>query len=164
VVVDPASETSVNLLHCLLGERGVTARFVLKGKIGAERGRLLIGDQAIRFRQQSGGRHQFLDLGAEWKERMQRPFVYGLWLIHPGYAEKRQVAEALRSIGKHNRENLDTLIEAQPKKDRVFCRFYYRECLRFTFGKSEKDGFKRFGKLCARRKLLPAVPSAPRLV
>jgi chorismate dehydratase len=164
VVVDPASETSVNLLHCLLGERGVAARFVSEGEIGAERGLLLIGDQAIRFRQQSGGHHQFLDLGAEWKERMNTPFVYALWLIHPDYAEKEEVAEALRSLGKANLANLDALIAAQPEKDRAFCDFYYREYLRFDFGEAEKEGFKKFGESCARQKLLPAVPPAPKLV
>ena len=94
VVVDPASETSVNLLHCLLHERSVTARFVRQGEISAERGLLLIGDQAIRFRQQAGGEHRFLDLGAEWKAQMKMPFVYALWLIHPDFAEKKEIAEA----------------------------------------------------------------------
>ena len=41
VVVDPASETSVNLLRCLLAERGLEARFVSDGEIGRARGQLL---------------------------------------------------------------------------------------------------------------------------
>ena len=89
VVVDPASQTSVNLLRCLLGEREMTAEFVSQGDISAERGLLLIGDQAIRFRQQAKGDYQFLDLGAEWKKTTGKPFVYALWLIHPDYAGKR---------------------------------------------------------------------------
>ena len=164
VVVDPASETSVNLLHCLLHERGVTARFVRAGEISAERGLLLIGDQAIRFRQQAGGQHQLLDLGAEWKAQMKKPFVYALWLIHPDYAEKEKIAEALRSLGNANRANLDALIAAQPEKDRAFCDFYFRECLRFDLGDAEKEGFRKFGELCVRQKLLPGVPPAPRWV
>ena len=43
VVVDPASETSVNLLRCLLGEQGMAPEFVSQGEISAERGLLLIG-------------------------------------------------------------------------------------------------------------------------
>jgi chorismate dehydratase len=155
VVVDPASETSVNLLRCLLGERGVAARFVIDGEIGPARGQLLIGDQAIRFRQQSGGRHQFLDLGAGWKARMKTPFVYALWLIHPDYPEKEEIAEALRSLGKANLANLEALIAVQPEKDRAFCDFYYRECLRFGFGDEEKTGFRKFGELCIKQNLLP---------
>jgi chorismate dehydratase len=164
VVVDPASETSINLLRCLLGERGVAARFVRDGEISEQRGLLLIGDQAVRFRRLSDRRHRFLDLGAEWKDRMKKPFVYALWLIHPAYAEKQKVAEALRSLSRKNLENLDTLIAAQPETDRGFCDFYLRECLQFSFGDNEKEGFKKFGELCVRQKLLPTVPLAPRLV
>lgn len=155
VVVDPASGTSVNLLRCLLGERGVAARFVQEGELSEQRGLLLIGDQAIRFRQQSGGRHHFLDLGAEWKDRMKKPFVYALWLIHPEYAEKEKIAAALRSLARQNLERLKGLIAAQPEAARVFCDFYFRKCLRFSFGDHEKDGFKTFGELCVRQELLP---------
>lgn len=164
VVVDPASETSVNLLRCLLAERGLEARFVSNGEIGRARGQLLIGDQAIRFRQQSKRRHQLLDLGAEWKARIKTPFVYALWLIHPDYAEKSKIAEALRSLGKQNLDHLDALVAVQPEADRAFCESYYRDCLRFIFGDAEKAGFTRFGELCGQQRLLPAAPPALRLV
>jgi chorismate dehydratase len=164
VVIDPASETSVNLLRCLLGEQGMAPEFVSDGEINAARARLLIGDQAIRFRQQSGGRDQILDLGAQWKKTAGRPFVYALWLIRPDYAEKGALAEALRSLGQKNLENLDALIAAQPAGSRGFCEFYFRECLRFAFGEEEKEGFQIFGELCAKQKLLPAVPPAPTLL
>ncbi len=163
VVVDPASQTSVNLLRCLLGEKGMTVEFVSEGDISAERGLLLIGDQAIRFRQQAEGRPQFLDLGAEWKKATGKPFVYALWLIHPDYAEKQTVAHALRSLGENNIQHLDALIAAQPESVRAFCEFYFRECLRFAFGEKEKKGFQLFGERCAKQKLLPAVPPTPRL-
>ena len=164
VVVDPASETSVNLLRCLLAERGVAARFVAEGNISARRGLLLIGDQALRFRQQSGRGHRFLDLGGAWKELTGLPFVYALWLIRPDYTAKTEVAEALRSLGKQNLDHLDALIMAQPEADRAFCEFYYRDCLRFSFGETEKTGFKRFAELCAQHHLLPRAPTPLRLV
>jgi chorismate dehydratase len=164
VVVDPASETSANLLRCLLGEQGMVPEFVSQGEISAERGLLFIGDQAIRFRQQSAGRDQFLDLGAEWKRATGKPFVYALWLIRPDYAEELTVAQALRSLGQKNLANLDALIAAQPGSIRAFCEFYFRERLRFTFGQEEKEGFQMFGELCAKQKLLPAVPPAPKLI
>ena len=144
VVVDPASGTSIRLLRCLLGARGMTAEFVSEGDISAERGLLLIGDQAIQFRRRSEGRYRFLDLGAEWKKVTGKPFVYALWLIHPDYAEKPIIAHALRSLGQNNIENLDALIAAQPESDRAFCEFYFRECLRFAFGEEEKEGFQLF--------------------
>lgn len=164
VVLDPASETSVHLLRCLLGQRGVSVQFVKAGKITAQRGRLLIGDQAIRFREQFGNRQQLLDLGAEWKAAIGKPFVYALWLIHPHYAEKEAVADVLRLLAQGNSANLAAVIAAQPEKDRAFCDFYFRQCLRFDFGPEEKEGFRKFGQLCARYNLLPAVPPDPKLV
>jgi hypothetical protein len=56
------------------------------------------------------------------------------------------------------------LIAAQPEGQRAFCGFYFRECLRFAFGEKEKEGFQLFGELCAKHKLLAAVPPAPKLV
>jgi len=164
VVVDPASQTSVNLLRCLLGERRMKVEFVSQGDFRAERGLLLIGDQAIRFRQQSKGRYQFLDLGTEWKKATGKPFVYALWLVRPDCDEKLAVAETLRSLGQNNIENLGALITAQPESIREFCEFYFRECLRFGFDEEEKRGFQRFGELCVKHKLLPALPPAPKLI
>ncbi|MEO5753387.1 MAG: menaquinone biosynthesis protein [Chthoniobacterales bacterium] len=164
VLIDPASATSVNLLRCLLGKRGIAPAFISQGEISNECGRLLIGDQAIRFRREREGDDQILDLGAEWKDATGRPFVYALWLIRPEYPEKETVAHALRSLGQKNLARLDRLISAQPERSRAFCEFYFRECLHFALGEEEKEGFRIFGELCAEQKLLPAVPPAPRLV
>lgn len=166
VVVDPASETSVNLLHCLLGGHSpVLPEFVREGEITPSRGRLLIGDQAIRLRAETKDRYDIFDLGAAWQRQSGLPFVYALWLIHPDFPGKESVAAALRSLAARNLENLEAVISAQtPAVDRTFCEFYYRECLRFDFGDREKIGFKKFGELCAKEKLLPAAPPGPRLV
>jgi chorismate dehydratase len=167
VVVDPASETSVNLLRCLLGGRRspVIPEFVREGEITPNRGRLFIGDQAIRLRAEVKDRFQILDLGAAWQRQIGLPFVYALWLIHPDFPEKQTVASALRSLAARNLAKLDAVIAAQaPAVDRAFCEFYYRECLRFGFGELEKIGFKKFGELCAKEKILPAAPPAPELV
>lgn len=158
VVVDPASATSVNLLQCLLGDRGFTPKLVREGEITTERGQLLIGDQAIRFRQESDGRYRYFDLGAGWQEQFGLPFVYALWLIRQEFPDKQKVANALRSLGKKNLADLAPIIAAQPDVDPAFCEFYYRECLRFAFGEPEKAGFKKFGEQCAKQNLLPAPP------
>ncbi len=164
VVVDPASATSVNLLQCLLGDRGFEPVLVREGEITSERGQLLIGDQALRFRQESDGRHRFFDLGAGWLEQFGLPFVYALWLIRPELSGKEKVAAELRSLGKKNLANLDGVIAAQTEVDPAFCAFYYRECLRFGFGNPEKAGFRKFGEECAKRNLLSAPPGALALV
>ncbi|HCX31072.1 MAG TPA: hypothetical protein DHU55_15090, partial [Blastocatellia bacterium] len=43
--------------------------------------RLLIGDQAIRFRQKQAQDFRFWDLGEQWARLVDLPFVYALWLI-----------------------------------------------------------------------------------
>jgi predicted solute-binding protein len=58
---------------------------------------------------------------------------------------------------------LDAIIAAQPESERAFCEFYYRQCLRFDFGEPEKRGFKKFGELCAKQKLIAANPAGLRL-
>lgn len=165
IVVDPASETSVNLIRCLFGERNsVVPEFVREGDLTPARGRLYIGDQALRFR---AGKHacKVLDLGTAWKELTGLPFVYALWLVHPGYPAAQAVAHKLRSLAARNLQEPAALIAAQPASvDRDFLAFYYRDCLRFAFGAPEKDGFRKFGELCAKQNLLPAPPPDPRLV
>src|ERR1043165_1863875 len=50
---EPASETTVHLLRCLLAEFGLTPRLTdgTPESAGSPRARLIIGDQAISFRQ-----------------------------------------------------------------------------------------------------------------
>src|SRR5881409_580182 len=64
IELDPASETAVNLLRCLLAELGLTARLTggVPGSAGLTRARLIIGDQAISFRQNHAGEFQLWDL------------------------------------------------------------------------------------------------------
>ena len=70
IELDPASETAANLLHCLLAEFGLTARLTggYSEGAGLSRARLIIGDQAIRFRQNHADAYQFWDLGEQWKK------------------------------------------------------------------------------------------------
>jgi chorismate dehydratase len=164
IVVDPASATSVNLLRCLLGERAIPARFVSAGDLSSTRGRLLIGDQAIRFREEAAEKVQFFDLGAAWTETVGLPFVYALWLIRPDFAGEKELANALRSLAIENLEKLSELIANQPQPRQAFCEFYFRQCLRFTFDEEEKRGFQKFAELCLKHGLLTSFPTAPRLV
>ena len=54
IALDPASETAVNLLRCLLAELGLNPRLIAgnAARAGLLSPRLIIGDQAIKFRQE----------------------------------------------------------------------------------------------------------------
>jgi predicted solute-binding protein len=180
IELDPASETAVNLLRCLLGElglnphlkqhstgilpvgpAGVSPAVVKPGSAG--RAQLLIGDQAIRFRQKHADEFQFWDLGEQWNKLMGLPFVYALWLIRPEVVAPKQIADCLRGLRDENLGRLNELIAdavagvadpLHPEITRQFLSAYYHEHLRFSFGKKEKEGLRTFARLCAKRGLL----------
>jgi chorismate dehydratase len=161
IELDPASATGAALLQCLMAKRG--RKFVAidsapdnLSPVKPERARLLIGDQAIRFRQKFGNGYNYLDLGDEWRGVTGKPFVYALWLIRPEVSEAKAIAGSLRVLRAENLAHLDDVIAMEKEFDRAFCAFYYRDCLRFGFGEKEKEGLQRFQRLCATFGLLPA--------
>ena len=180
IELDPASETAVNLLRCLLAELRSEARLVQRntgilpvGTAGvspavaesdsARSAQLLIGDQAIGFRQSHTGEFQFWDLGQQWQKLVDLPFVYALWLIRPEVRDPKRVADRLRALRDANLAKLDDLIAeivagvadpGHPKLDQQFLVRYYREHLRFSFGGKEKEGLRTFASLCAKHGLL----------
>ena len=157
IELDPASETSANLLQCLLAELNFDPLFsrTSTSVITAHRARLLIGDQAIRFRQRHAGEFHFWDLGEQWNELVGLPFVYALWLIRPEVRDSKPLAERLRKLRDENLADIDKLVAKEKEFDHDFCRRYYGEHLRFGFGEREKEGLQAFASLCARHRLLP---------
>jgi chorismate dehydratase len=210
IELDPASETSVNLLRCLLAERGVNPRLVAKNQLkkplevpgsagcqpavagslpatsgdiprteeliaaprqaaeadrlaacapqtsqSSDAAQLLIGDQAIRFRQKFGDAYCYWDLGKEWQGLMKLPFVYALWLVRPEVVDPRPIANRLRALRDENLAKIDKLIAEESEFDHEFCARYYREHLRFSFGETEKAGLREFQRLCENHGLLP---------
>ena len=183
IELDPASETSVNLLRCLIAELGLNPRLArcrtticptaaeLKT---SRRARLVIGDQAVRFRRQYANEFSFWDLGEHWQKSVGLPFVYALWLIRPEVADPKQIANRLRALRNENLDDLEHLIpelvagvaEPGPPKGltREFLSRYYREHLRFSFGETEKEGLRIFANLCMKHSLLPNRDLALRVV
>ena len=194
IELDPASQTAVNLLRCLLAELSLKPRLIrnidlqsvrragLEPAVSApaqaaesntaenifarhtgnmstfpalRRARLLIGDQAIHFRQRHAGEFQFWDLGEQWKKLAGLPFVYALWLIRPEVVDPKEIADHLRRLRNENLGDIDNLIAAEKQFDPQFCSHYYRNNLRFGLGEKEKEGLRTFAQLCAKNGLLP---------
>ncbi len=169
IELDPASATGTALLQCLMAERG--RKFVAVDSvadnlspIGPGRARLLIGDQAIRFRQKFGDDYTYLDLGDDWRDLTGKPFVYALWLIRPEVSAAKTLADSLRNLRDKNMADLDELIAAEKEFDHGFCAFYFRNCLRFGFAEKEKEGLQFFQQLCAKHGLLPGGEATLRVV
>jgi chorismate dehydratase len=162
IELDPASETSVNLLRCLLAKRRLNPRLVARST-SPDSARLLIGDQAIRFRQ-SNPEFVFWDLGEEWSRVVGKPFVFALWLMRPELDNAKQIAEHLRALRDDNVTKIEHLIAEQDGFDREFCRRYFRDNVRFTFGEREKQGFQAFAEACANLRLIGKPPGEFHLV
>ncbi len=156
IELDPAAETSGNLLRCLLAKLNLAPRFIRSSTspIAARRARLLIGDQAIRFRQKHPTEFHFWDLGEQWNKLVDVPFVYALWLIRLEIMDAKSIADRLRALRDENLANIDSLIADEKAFDHDFCSRYYRENLRFTFGKREREGLRIFEKLCEEHDLI----------
>jgi chorismate dehydratase len=165
IELDPASETAVNLLRCLLAELGLTPRLTggTPENTGLPRARLIIGDQAIRFRQNHARAFQFWDLGEQWKKLTGLPFVYALWLIRPEVPDAKSIAQRLRGLRDENLADIPAIVSdaaadvADNKQEvtREFLGRYYNEHLRFGFGTREKQGLQTFADLCAKHGVLP---------
>jgi len=160
VELDPASETSVALLQLLVNERGASLTAVkMEGEmlspVTSDRSRLLIGDQAIRFRQEYGTTYRYWDLGEEWKGVTRLPFVYALWLVRPEVRDPHVIGDELRVLRDRNLQNLDEVISLQTEFSPEFCTRYYTRHLRFSLGDREKTGLREFGRECAKLGLIP---------
>lgn len=155
IELDPAAETSVNLLRCLLAEFGFSPRLVeiSSAKVTPGRGRLLIGDQAIHFRQLHERTLQFWDLGQQWQRLAGLPFVYALWLVRPEVANPTRIAGQLRRL--RDKNLADVVKFASQTENPEFCARYYQEHLRFSFGTAAKQGLRMFQRLCQKHGLVP---------
>jgi chorismate dehydratase len=114
---------------------------------------LLIGDQAICFREKHP-EFRFWDLGEEWKNYADLPFVYALWLVRPEIADAMTIANRLRALRDENLANIDKVIAEEKDFDHEFCRSYYQENIHFGFGEKEKEGLRKFQTLCEKHQLL----------
>ncbi len=182
IELDPASETSGNLLRCLVAELGFNPRLGstgyqpgLVGSLPTTHAQLLIGDQAIRFRQKYANEFSFWDLGEQWEKLFNLPFVYALWLIRPEVPDPKQIANRLRNLRDENLARLDLTIGdaiggideqggGQWQLNHEFLSHYYREHLRFRFWEKEKEGLRIFANLCVTHGLLPKRNSKFRVV
>ena len=160
VALDPASMSSANLLRVLLAEfHGVHPEFGASGDA-----QLLIGNQAIEFRQGEKGRSdwKFLDLGAEWKRSTGLPFVFAIWALRAAVKDTRGVAEAFRRLKAEGCARIPELIAAEDFGDMEMRRRYLTEWLRFDIGTAGREAIALYRRLLAKHRLI-ADDSAPLL-
>jgi chorismate dehydratase len=163
--LDPASVTSAALLRVLLAELSLQPRLspVSNGEVNSVQAKLLIGDQAIRFRNEHPELN-FWDLGEAWQKTTNLPFVFALWLVRPEVTDTQKIADRLRRLRDVNLSRLDQIIADEREFDGEFCRRYFLDHLRFSFGEREKEGLRTFAELCAKHGLIPKQALALNLI
>jgi len=106
---------------------------------------LLIGDPAIDFLR-APHEHQIWDLGAEWSELTQLPFVYAVWALRRG-VETKPLRQALREAKSFGLETLDHTITTRTEFDVEFRRDYLSWHIHYHLGADEKRGLAKFIEL-----------------
>jgi chorismate dehydratase len=160
VTLDPASRTSNNLLRCMLAEfHGLRPEYKPAGapcgEIGDHEGLLLIGNQAIRHREEPHEGVMYLDFGEEWLAQTGLPFVYAVWQIRAEIPEPGKVADALRAIKCAGVCRAREIGRLQRDFDPAFAEHYLTHHIKFDLGAAEKAGLTRFRELLGKHGLIP---------
>jgi chorismate dehydratase len=160
IALDPASLTSAHLLQVLLAEfHGLHPRCRdARDFSGGADAQLLIGNQAIDFRLADHGRHQLLDLGAEWKRCTGLPFVFAVWALRPDLPDAAAVAEDFRALSRVGRAAVPAIVAGDRTHTPELSTRYLTEHIRFDLGASEKQAIARFAELLLRHRLLGTAP------
>lgn len=157
IALDPASLTSIHLLQVLLSEyHGLRPQLLELSAFPAKADAvLLIGNQAIDFRERDAGAHQLLDLGEEWRRCTGRPFVYAPWLLRADLANAAAVADELRALQRDGTASIGEIVRAD-SHDPALSGRYLTEHIRFGLGVREKAGIGKFRELLVRHRFIPA--------
>ena len=156
MALDPASRTSAHLVQVLLREyHGIAPRCIDPGDSTLEPdAKLLIGNQAIEFRQRPGASKRILDLGDEWKRCTGLPFVYATWLLRPGLKDPQGAAAELRRLRSAGLQCLPEIIRAETERNPSFTERYLTQHIRFELGEREKAGIDRFRELLTKHQFI----------
>jgi len=152
VYLDPSSRSSSALLRVLLAEYYSDSHVIVEeGSVPGEAARLLIGDPAIRFRQQNGAGWSYHDLGDLWRKHTGLPFVFAVWALAGNAGEIGPALREAKRSGMAAREEI-----ASRESDPEFALRYLTEHIRFDLGAEEKEAIRFFESLARRHGVLPA--------
>lgn len=116
---------------------------------------LLIGDRAMHACLPS---FPFAyDLGEEWTQWTDLPFVFAAWAVRPGI-ELGTTADAFHEAKRRGLANAGAIAAVEAERLGLgagFCRRYLTNVIRYDLGPRELAGLSRFAELAAELKLIP---------
>lgn len=163
VAVDKGSRSSVMLLKVLMAERygNVPVLFPMESDLDEMLSKadaaVLIGDSALLT--QISPRWQVIDLGQEWKELTNLPFVFAAWALREGCAGE-EIANWLVKAKIEGLKNLETIVAEESQKrnlDENFIRHYLTECIRYDLTEIHLESIRTFNRLCVKHRFLQAI-------
>jgi len=164
VTLDPASRTSVNLCKVFFAEWGGVVPQYLPEPALPGAARVLIGNQAIAFRELHGGQYHVLDFGEEWLRCTGLPFVFAVWLMRPEVKAPERVAAAFREIARRGKSQIPEIVARHREHHAEFTQRYLTEYIRFGLCAAEKQGIEEFRRLLCKHSLLPLGAMLPQFV
>jgi len=158
LALDQSSMTSNALAHIVLKDRyGVSPACEplppsLSQMLADHDACVLIGDNGMR--EQGEGLH-ILDLGLEWYELTNLPFVWAVWMGDDGLTP--ELAQHLKCAERWGQANLARVLATAPAETGLppdLCARYLREIMRYPMYESELNGLGEFGRLLTEHGLL----------
>jgi len=160
ISVTPETSTSIRLLRLLLDvRRGLEGVRYVRGLEPRQADALLvIGDHAMRMRQQRPeGFTYTLDLGVDWLEWTEQPFVYAVWAVRSGLEDglKAELGRFLETSLAAGQASLSEIARQQTEAgwtaeemEVYLRRFHYR------LGPEDLAGLERFEHLLREHDLI----------
>jgi predicted solute-binding protein len=159
LAADASSRTSVELARVILRERyGVEARVRqqqprLQEMLATADAALIIGDPALRIEPDTSG-YEWLDLGAEWLELTQLPFVFAAWAGKPGIAVN-SLAKITMDSYSFGEAHIEEIVDGQHAIrgiSKELAHRYLTRHIRFVIGRAERQGLEAFLELADLRR------------
>ena len=118
IAISPQTATTVRLLEILLKQEAGVGDASFVGPEQPAAARLLIGDEALRWKLEEGPSQPHLDLSAAWTAKTGLPFVFARWAVRASFSEreKKELALTLESALDLALDDLDHVAEAQARR------------------------------------------------
>jgi chorismate dehydratase len=164
LAMDISSRTSVALTRILCARRWqITPKLVpaepdLRGMLARADAALIIGDPALVIDHEANGLLK-IDLGTEWQDFTQLPFVYAMWCGRADACRPEHVAE-LNAARQRGVRGIDAIASAESGGDGARARLvanYLRDNLSYELGAREIAGLRRFHELAHEQGIAPGL-------
>jgi predicted solute-binding protein len=97
------------------------------------------------------------DLGERWSHWTGLPFVFAMWIARPGIVTT-EIAELLTAARDQGVRHLQQIADRESPALEISSHLasrYLRDNLHFALGRKEREGLRRFYRLCVSHQLVP---------